>query len=131
LAETRSELRVVADQFGSPTYAPDIANAVIAIARNLLANPADQRLRGLFHLSGSGETNWAEFASTLFAYAGLSGLKVPTVVPITTAEYPTPAKRPTNSRLDCTRLREIHDVQLPHWKESLHQCIDRIVRRRC
>jgi dTDP-4-dehydrorhamnose reductase len=130
LAETRSELRVVADQFGSPTYAPDIASAVIAIARNLLANPADQRLRRLFHLSGSGETNWAEFASTLFAYAGASGLKVPTVLPITTAEYPTPAKRPTNSRLDCSRLREIHGVQLPHWKESLRHCIDQIFQRR-
>jgi dTDP-4-dehydrorhamnose reductase len=58
LAQTRDEVRVVADQFGCPTYAPDIAVAVVAVARNLLSKPIDPRLRGIFNLAGSEETNW-------------------------------------------------------------------------
>jgi dTDP-4-dehydrorhamnose reductase len=127
LAETRSELRVIADQFGSPTYAPDLAAALIKVASNLLVNPSEERLRGLFHLTGSGETNWAEFASTLFTEAKVFGVKAPVIIPITTAEYPTPAKRPTNSRLDCSKLELAHQVRMPFWKDSLHICISRLL----
>jgi dTDP-4-dehydrorhamnose reductase len=126
LAQTRSELRVVADQFGCPTYAPNIASAIVAIAQNLLDRPAELRLRGLFHLSGTGETNWAEFASAIFAISAGLGRPDPSVIPISTADYPTPARRPANSRLDCTKLACIHQVRFPHWRVSLEDCLTKL-----
>src|SRR4029077_2312951 len=68
LAETRDEVRVVADQHGCPTYAPDIANAIIRIAHNLLKDRPDPRMRGIFHLAGTGETTWAGLADAIFEY---------------------------------------------------------------
>ena len=105
LAESRDEVRVVADQLGSPTYAPDIAVAIVGIARNLLRNPCDPLLRGIFHLAGSGETSWAGFASAIFAFLAAKGLRKPVLTPIASADYPTPARRPANSRLNCRQAR--------------------------
>ncbi|MFT0891691.1 dTDP-4-dehydrorhamnose reductase [Pseudochelatococcus sp. G4_1912] len=126
LAETRDELRVVADQVGSPTYAPDIADAVIRVAQNLLAQPNNAGLRGVFHLGGEGEANWAQLAEATFALAALHGGKGATVFPISTAEYPTPARRPANSRLDCTKIAQQHGVMMPAWRDSLAQCVKRL-----
>jgi dTDP-4-dehydrorhamnose reductase len=118
LAQTRDEVRVVADQFGCPTYAPDIAVAVIAVARNLLSKPIDPRLRGIFNLAGSEETNWADFAATIFAILARKGVRTPMVTPISSADYPTAARRPTNSRLDCSKLARVHRIELPSWRSS-------------
>lgn len=126
LAGTHPEVRVVADQFGNPTSAFDIADAVMAVARNLVADPAPA-LRGVFHLAGQGETNWADFAEAIFARsAARNGPAVP-VAHITTAEFPTPAPRPANSRLDCTRLASVHGVTLPPWHGALDTVIARLV----
>jgi dTDP-4-dehydrorhamnose reductase len=127
LAQNRDEIRVVADQKGCPTYAHDIAVVLAAIARNLLDRPEDGHLRGIFHLACAGETNWAEFALAIFESLSVSGKPVPIVKPITTAEYPTPARRPANSRLDCSKLRRLHGVQLPPWRTSLKDCVSRLV----
>jgi dTDP-4-dehydrorhamnose reductase len=132
LAETRPELRVVADQLGSPTYATDIATAIARIAQNLTSGSASaprisDSLFGLFHLTGTGETNWAEFASTIFELAAARGMKVPKVIPISSADFPTPAKRPTNSRLNNTKLLKIHGIQLPPWQDSLRLCLERLL----
>jgi dTDP-4-dehydrorhamnose reductase len=124
LAQTRDEVRVVADQIGCPTYAPDIAVATIAIARNLLDRPDDARLHGTFNLTGSGETSWADFAAAIFTYLKGKGMRTPILTPITTAEYPTPARRPANSRLDCAKLRRVHGIELPSWTASLPTCLD-------
>lgn len=126
LALTRDEIRVVADQRGSPTYAPDIADAVIKVAQNLLARP-DANLRGIFHLAGAGEASWADLAEETFALASARGGKGAKVIPITTAEYPTPARRPANSRLDCDKLMRLHEVTMPQWEQSLAQCIGRLL----
>ena len=126
LAANRNELRVVADQRGCPTYAPDIAAAVLTAARNLLNNPADLRLRGVFHLAGSGETTWAEFAEAIFAFGAAKGWPRPVVIPIRSVDYPTPARRPKNSRLDCTKLARVHGVHLPQWRASLEACLERL-----
>jgi dTDP-4-dehydrorhamnose reductase len=122
----REEVRVIADQTGTPTYAPDLAKAIIGIARNLLASPGDPALRGIFHFSGGGETtSWAGFAEEIFALRASRGLSVPKMIPISTAEYPTffpgrsAARRPANSRLNCEKLSLIHGIQTPNWKESL------------
>jgi dTDP-4-dehydrorhamnose reductase len=122
----REEVRVIADQIGTPTYAPDLAKAIIGIARNLLASPGDPALRGIFHFSGGGETtSWAGFAEAIFALRASRGLVVPKMIPISTAEYPTffpgrsTARRPANSRLDCEKLSLIHGIETPDWKISL------------
>lgn len=129
LAQTRDEVGVVADQRGTPTYAPDIAAAVIAVARNLLAAPERRDLRGVFHMTGSGETTWAGFAAEIFRQSAARGGPSAAVRPITTADYPTPATRPPNSRLDCSRLAALHGITMPDWRDSLGHCMDRLQRQ--
>jgi len=126
LAETREELGVVADQAGNPTSALDIADGVLAVAANLIGG-ADPARRGLFHMAGTGETSWAGFAKAIFAASAARGGPTAQVNPITTAEFPTPARRPANSRLDCTRLAATHGVRLPAWQTSLDKVMDRLV----
>jgi dTDP-4-dehydrorhamnose reductase len=126
LAASRDEVRVVADQLGSPTYSPDIAVAIVDIAHNVLRNPSDRRLWGIFHLAGSGETTWAGFASAIFAFLAIKGLRKPVVTPIASVEYPTPARRPANSRLNCAKLARIHGIELPSWRDSLGICLERL-----
>lgn len=126
LAETQSLVRVVHDQHGRPTSAFDIADAVFAIARKLLAG-ADPALRGVFHLAAGGEATWAEFAEAIFVEAALRGRSIPNVERITTAEFPTPARRPMNSRLDGVRLAAAHGIVLPDWRRSLGPVMDALL----
>ncbi|HEY8381971.1 MAG TPA: dTDP-4-dehydrorhamnose reductase [Microvirga sp.] len=126
LAGDRDEVSVVADQQGSPTAALDIADAVIAVARNL-AERRDPALRGLFHMTGSGDTTWAGFATAIFAESAARGGPSARVRPIATAEYPTPARRPANSRLDCAKLAAVHGVTLPDWRLSTADCVRRLL----
>jgi dTDP-4-dehydrorhamnose reductase len=126
LAETRPEIGVVADQYGAPGYAPDLANAVLAVCRNLLANPQNDDMRGIFHMAGAGEATWADFAEAIFTGSAARGGPTAGVTRITTAEYPTPARRPANSRLDCSKLLAVHGIALPEWRESLDHCLDRV-----
>lgn len=125
LAATRDELSVVADQQGCPTYAPDIAEAVIAIALRLTQR-TDETHFGIFNLSGSGEATWAEFAEEIFRLSALRGGPAPRVRRIATKDYPTPARRPGNSRLDGAKLYRIYGLRLPDWRESLAQCMKRL-----
>ncbi|MCX5516596.1 dTDP-4-dehydrorhamnose reductase [Kaistia algarum] len=125
LASTRDRLTVVADQFGRPSYAPDIAAAVFAVARRLIETE-DESGRGVFHLTGTGDANWYEFASAIIAGSIARGGRSVQVAPITTADYPTPAKRPADSRLDCSRLASVHGIALPEWRGSLELCLDRL-----
>lgn len=126
LAGEREELGVVADQMGNPTSAFDIADGILAVARNLLADPSPT-LRGVFHMTGSGEASWAEFASAIFDASRALGGPVARVRSITTAEYPTPAPRPGNSRLDCVKLERAHGVRLPQWQPSMAHVVKRIL----
>ncbi|TLX09809.1 dTDP-4-dehydrorhamnose reductase [Rhizobium sp. MHM7A] len=118
LSETRDHLRVVADQTGCPTSALDIADAVLAIATRVVADPAPS-LRGTFHLTGSGEASWADFAEEIFAELLKSGGRKVRVERIPTADYPTPAMRPANSRLSGDKLARIYGIRLPEWKQSM------------
>jgi dTDP-4-dehydrorhamnose reductase len=127
LAESRPEISVVADQVGCPSYAPDIADAILAVARNLLAQPRADGATGAFHLAGLGETHWAGFAEAVFAMSAERGGPVAAVKPITTAQYPTPARRPSNSRLDCRLLAARHGVEMPHWRDALGRCLDKLI----
>jgi len=126
LARKHDEVRVVADQVGSPTAAADIADGVLAVARNLTGNGRDERY-GTFHMTAAGATNWAEFASAVFSASADRGGPSARVVPIASAEYHTPARRPANSRLDCAKIARVYGVSLPHWRSSLGPCITRIL----
>lgn len=127
LATDRPELRVVDDQFGNPTSALDIADAVIAVARNLVARPGEAKLRGIFHMTASGEGSWADFASEIFARSAELGGPSPKVTRITTADYPTPARRPANSRLSSALLAQVHGIVMPDWKMSTAETVKRLV----
>lgn len=126
LGETRDEINVVADQHGCPTYAPEIARALLAIARRVTADPSAS-LRGTFHLTGQGQTTWAGFAEAIFAGAVARGRKAVAVNPIPTSAYPTPAKRPANSRLDGEKLFQVYQIQLDPWPVSVNQCLDQLL----
>jgi dTDP-4-dehydrorhamnose reductase len=126
VGKTRDRLNVVGDQHGCPTTAADLADAILAIVALIDRTGWQDRYRGIFHAAGTGATTWHGLAIATFEEAARHGAKVPEVVAITTADWPTPARRPANSRLDCTRLHAVFGVRLPHWRESLTRTIDRI-----
>ncbi len=126
VGKTRDRLTVVADQHGCPTNATDLSDAIMAIVDRLDRIGWQPAYRGVFHAAGCGATTWHGLAAATFEEAARHGARVPEVVPITTADWPTPAKRPLNSRLDCSRLRDVFDVALPDWRQSLTRTIDTI-----
>ena len=117
LGADRPELRVVADQIGCPTSALDIADMLYAMAERWPGQGSGNRL---YHFAGSGETSWAGFASAIFA---ASKGPLPVVHPITTAEYPTPAARPANSRLECSRITADFCITPRRWEDMLAEVI--------
>ncbi len=118
-ARRTDRLRVVADQRGCPTSAADLAAAILA-----LADAWDGREGGLFHAAGSGAATWHGLAEAVFARAARHGLRRPTVEAIATADWPTPARRPPDSRLDCARLARRFGVALPPWEASVARVVD-------
>lgn len=127
LAGERDRLRVVDDQHGNPTSALDIADAVLAIAGRIAEGGAG-RFAGVYHLAGTGDTTWCGFARAIVAAAAERGHRSVPVDAIATADFPTPARRPANSRLDTSKLRSVFGLTLPHWQTSLVPIIDRLVR---
>jgi len=127
LGSERDEVRVVADQYGSPTAAHDVAEGVIRVCRNLLGSPGDADLRGVFHMTGAGYTTWAGLAERVFAASAAAGGAWARVEHIPASAFPTPAARPQNSRLDCSRLEQVHGVSLPAWGPSVDACVRRLV----
>jgi dTDP-4-dehydrorhamnose reductase len=126
LTGEREEVAVVADQVGNPTSALDIADAALRVAANLVSS-ASADLRGVFHMTASGEATWAQFAEAIFRISRAAGGPAVRVRHITSAEYPTPARRPANSRLDSSKLERIHGVRLPDWQTSLPPVVERLL----
>lgn len=126
LAGDRDEIGVVADQRGNPTSALDIADGILQVATNLVQD-SNSDLRGVFHMTGGGEASWAEFAEAIFATSAARDGPNAQVRPIGTSDYPTPARRPANSRLDSGKLARIHSVSLPDWRASLNKVVSRLV----
>jgi dTDP-4-dehydrorhamnose reductase len=120
-AQRGAPLRVVADQRGSPTAAADLAAAILAIAER----PFDQP--GLYHAVGSGETTWYGLACAVFDAAARFGRARPAVEAIATSDWPTPARRPPDSRLDCRKLEATFGVRLPPWEESVARTVAAIL----
>lgn len=115
----RPQLRVVADQRGAPTAAPDLADAIAAVLARIRDTGWRDEHRGVFHATGAGEATWHEFAEAIFEGARPYGGPSPSVEAITTAEYPTKAARPADGRLDCGKLARVFGVTLPHWRVGL------------
>jgi dTDP-4-dehydrorhamnose reductase len=128
LASERTSLRVVDDQVGAPTWARWIAEATAQIASRAQQRRAEGRfVSGTYHLACSGETSWYGFASEIIAgyreLYPLAQLAVQQIAAIPTSDYPTPAKRPANSRLDCSRVAGDYEIACPHWREALYLCL--------
>ena len=116
LSETRDALNVVSDQIGGPTPARDISSACLQIANQLIQ---DTTKSGTYHFSGAPDVSWAEFASKIFAQTG----RTVRVNQILTAEYPTPAKRPLNSRMDCHSTEQVFGITRPNWQDGLNEIL--------
>ena len=117
LGAERDELRIVDDQKGAPTSAADLAQAIMTIARALPVSE-DTRRFGTFHFANGGETSWRQFAEEIFAQARWAQICA-RVVPIAAADYPTPARRPANSRLDTNKIKNVFGIVPPAWQTSL------------
>lgn len=119
LGAQRDEVRVVADQVGSPTWSGDLAQAIAQLI------PLTPDLTGTYHYTNSGVASWYDFAIAIFEEAKSFGfpLKVQRVTPITTADYPTPAQRPAYSVLSCARIAAALGNHPPHWRQSLRQML--------
>lgn len=124
LGRERPELRVVDDQSGSPTSTADLADAILVIARRLAEGEGAGT--GTFHFCGGGVTTWYRFAQAIFDEAARRGYPPPRLTPIATADYPTAARRPANSALDCSRIARVYGIRPRPWREALGRCIDRI-----
>jgi dTDP-4-dehydrorhamnose reductase len=124
LGRERPELRVVADQHGAPTTAAELASAILAIAKRM-RNPMKPEL-GIFHFAAAGETTWHGFAEAIFDISQSWTGKRPQVVPIPASDYPTPAARPRNSRLNCEKLRSVFGISPLSWQDGLKAVLLRL-----
>ena len=121
LLQEKPELRVVADQIGAPTWAGTIANSTLALIERWQANEVADW--GTYHLSAQGETSWFGFAQAIGEALRQQGKPCATLIAIPSSDYPTPAARPINSRLDCSRLQRDWGVSQPDWQTALRECL--------
>ncbi|SFS97330.1 dTDP-4-dehydrorhamnose reductase [Sphingobacterium wenxiniae] len=116
LMSERDEISVINDQIGSPTYAKDLAQAIVAIVEG------ENWVSGIYHYSNEGEISWYDFAEAIKEIKGLECK----IHPIPTAQYPTPAKRPKYSLLDKSKIKRIFGVEVPYWRESLRKMLEQV-----
>lgn len=121
LGREKSELGVIFDQIGTPTYAHDLADAIMTIINHI--ETGGQFPSGIYHFSNEGVISWYDFTKAIHRIAGISNCKVR---PLHTAEYPTPASRPAYSVLDKTKIKETFSIEIPYWEESLNKCIQKL-----
>lgn len=121
LLQEKPHLRIVADQIGAPTWAATIARSTAQLIERWQAGRAGPW--GVYHLSAGGETSWFGFAQAIAAHLQAMGRPCASLKPIPTRDYPTPATRPLNSRLDCSRLQQQWGVSQPDWRSALHECL--------
>ena len=127
LGAEREELRIVGDQTGTPTYAGDLASAILAIAGRLRDESSRSNYWGIYHLTNSGTTTWFDFADEIFRNAAKFGYSPPKITNIATSEYPTPARRPLYSVLDNGKVAEIFDLRLRDWREATADCVAQLL----
>ncbi|MFY0607351.1 MAG: dTDP-4-dehydrorhamnose reductase [Cyclobacteriaceae bacterium] len=116
LSETKDELNIIVDQLGSPTYARDLARAILKLVDSKSTD------YGLYHYSNEGVASWYDFTKAIFEYKGINT----PVYPIPTEKYPTPAARPHYSVMDKSKFKKTFKIGIPHWRESLKECLTRL-----
>jgi len=128
LMREKDTLSVVSDQIGAPTYAPHLAKATLFALESAAAMP--QFSTGTYHLCASGETSWHGFAQAIFERLKSvePAIVCQKILPVPSSAYPLPARRPLNSRLDCTRAQNVLGVALPSWKKGLEECFSEILK---
>lgn len=131
LMRGREELKIVSDQFGAPTSASLIADVTAQIINRIGIFPEKHMEKlGLYHLAASGETSWHGYATLICGMARSLGIplrvKPENIYPIPTSEYPVPARRPMNSRLDCRRLKSVYGLHMPRWEDGLNHSLQLI-----
>jgi len=119
-------LKVVGDQYGNPTSSDDLAEAILAIIALIERDGWKQEYAGIYHASGTGETSWHGLAVAALEEATKHGQAMPEVNAIRTEDWPTPAKRPQDSRLDCSKLEQVFGVRLPQWRDSVAKTVHRL-----
>lgn len=124
LGAERQELSIVNDQYGNPTYAPHFADALLELSSR--AQGSGFEGWGTYHLAGSGEATWYEFAREIFSRASSMGIAVPRLLPMSRTDYPAPAPRPADSRLDCSQMLQWFDLALPRWQIGTRECLERL-----
>ena len=124
LAREREKLRVVGDQVGCPTWSRMIAETTTLALKQVVAASDSAAFTGTYHLASSGVTSWHGFADAIIKLMPAEGKKCTQVEAITTAEYPTPTKRPAYSVLACGKLERVFGLRLPHWEDSLKQVLE-------
>jgi dTDP-4-dehydrorhamnose reductase len=124
LAREREKLRVVGDQVGCPTWSRMIAETTALALKQVVAAPDPAPFTGTYHLASSGVTSWHGFADAIIKLMPADGKKCTQVEAISTAEYPTPTKRPAYSVLSCDKLERVFGLRLPHWEDSLKQVLE-------
>ncbi len=129
VADGRDDLNVVDDQCGNPTSAHDIANALIRLADKYF-EPDSRWAPGTYHMAGEGDATWADLATFIFKVSGECDGPTARVKRISSAEWPTPVTRPTNSRLNCGKLEQAFGIKLPHWKTSTRACVEQLIKTR-
>ncbi|MBN2634967.1 MAG: dTDP-4-dehydrorhamnose reductase [Prolixibacteraceae bacterium] len=123
LAKERESLKVVFDQVGSPTYAADLAKAILDII-NLAETNAEKFVPGIYHYSNEGAVSWFDFSKAIFELSGINCM----VVPVLSEEFPAPAKRPNYSVLNKTKIKNTFNLKIPYWKDSLKVCLSKLER---
>lgn len=128
LAAERDEVGVVADQHGTPTSAPDIAATLVTIVQRIAAarKAASDDHWGTYHFTAAGETTWLDFAARIFRHLEMNGARPPELKSIATSDYPTPARRPANSRLDCTLIQQTFGIVRSPWQDGLNRVLEEL-----
>ncbi|WP_339496613.1 dTDP-4-dehydrorhamnose reductase [Pseudomonas canadensis] len=121
LLQEKPQMRIVADQIGAPTWAGSIANSTRALIERWQAGEPGEW--GIYHLTAGGETSWFGFAQAIGEHLREQDKACAELEPIPSSAYPTPAQRPLNSRLDCSRLLQQWHVSQPHWQDALRECL--------
>jgi dTDP-4-dehydrorhamnose reductase len=130
LACDRDEIAVVDDQWGCPTFAADLAAAILIIGDILASTEDRSRFSGIYHASSAGETTWYGFAGEIMAQSAAKGGPACRVRAVASSEYPTRARRPANSRLDCSKLKRVFSIGPFRWQTSLDACLDLLIDKR-
>jgi dTDP-4-dehydrorhamnose reductase len=125
LSDKQPVVKIVEDQRGTPTSTADLAAAILAIVERL-RSPDDCDHAGIYHLAGEGETSWYGFAAAIFISLARRERRVARLQAITTAEYPTPARRSKNSCLESSKAKRVFGIRLPPWRSSLEECLDQL-----